>query len=357
MMNIEQRRYDIDWLRVVAIGLLLVYHVAIAFQPWGIMIGFITTDRPWLGLWAPMALLNVWRIPLLFFVSGMGVWLAMRKRSWAALMQERSLRIMLPYVFGAAVVFPLSSLMWQRYNGFDLSYHVNPGHLWFLGNIFAYVLLLSPVFFYVKDHEGSAVARAIRWLLGNPLGLLVLVACSVAEALLVMPNPYEMYAMTWHGFFLGLVAFFFGFCFMHAGDPFWGMMLRWRWIFLPAAAVMFAVRLHYFGLRTPPYLVAIESDCWIFAALGFGHRYLNKPGKVLSYLSQAVYPIYIIHLIIMFAGSWLIFKWNVPPPLQFVLLVVFTISVCLVVYEFVIRRSGFIRLLFGLKQPGRHSVD
>ena len=34
MMTKEERRYDIDWLRVIAIGLLLIYHIAIAFQPW-----------------------------------------------------------------------------------------------------------------------------------------------------------------------------------------------------------------------------------------------------------------------------------------------------------------------------------
>jgi len=28
------RRYDIDWLRVIAIGLLLIYHIAIGFHPW-----------------------------------------------------------------------------------------------------------------------------------------------------------------------------------------------------------------------------------------------------------------------------------------------------------------------------------
>jgi glucans biosynthesis protein C len=344
------RRYDIDWLRVIAIGLLLIYHVAIAFQPWGIMIGFITTDKPWFALWTPMAMLNVWRIPLLFFVSGMGVYLAMRQRNWKELLTERSQRILLPYFFGMVAVFPLSSLIWQRYNHFDLSYNVSPGHLWFLGNIFAYVLLLLPLFFFIKHREDSALARAIRWVLSNPWGLLLVMASSVAEALLVDPDPYEMYAMTWHGFYLGLVAFLFGFCFMHAGDPFWKMMLQWRWIFLVIAAALLALRLAYLELRTPTYLVAVESDCWIFAVLGFGHRYLNRPGRALTYLSQAAYPVYIIHLIVMFAGSWLIFPLGIASPVQFVLLAVFTLSVCLGVYEFAIRRAGVVRILFGMKR-------
>ena len=36
-----ERRHDIDWLRVIAIGVLLIYHIAIVFQPWEMFIGFI----------------------------------------------------------------------------------------------------------------------------------------------------------------------------------------------------------------------------------------------------------------------------------------------------------------------------
>ena len=75
------RRYDIDWLRVIAIGLLLIYHIAIIFQPWGIFIGFMQNNESLESLWIPMAMLNVWRIPLLFFVSGMGVCFAIKKRT------------------------------------------------------------------------------------------------------------------------------------------------------------------------------------------------------------------------------------------------------------------------------------
>ena len=34
------RRHDIDWLRVITIALLLIYHIAIIFQPWAMFVGF-----------------------------------------------------------------------------------------------------------------------------------------------------------------------------------------------------------------------------------------------------------------------------------------------------------------------------
>src|SRR5690606_38020294 len=199
-MSTINRRYDIDWVRVIAIGLLLVYHVAVGFQSWGIMIGFITNDKPWGSLWIPMAMLNVWRIPLLFFVSGMGVCFAMRKRNWKELLLERTGRILVPYAFGMVFIFPVSLYLWQRYYQFEITYHPHPGHLWFLGNLFVYVLILAPVFFYLKRNEVGRVVLWLKKILGHPGGLLIVVSAFIAEVMLVNPRPYELYAMTWHGF-------------------------------------------------------------------------------------------------------------------------------------------------------------
>lgn len=345
----SNRRYDIDWVRVIAIGLLLIYHAAIGFQAWGIMIGFIANEKPWGSLWIPMAMLNIWRIPLLFFVSGMGVYFAIQNRNWKQLLLERGGRILVPFLFGMFFIVPISVFIWQFYYDWDLSYSHNPGHLWFLGNIFAYVLLLSPVLFYLKRNEAGKIARGIKWLMSNPLGLLVVTCTFIAEAVLVDPRPYELYAMTWHGFFLGLIAFFFGFCFVLSGQAFWNMILKWRWLFLFAAATLFIVRITQFQQFPPNYLLAIESNLWIVSVFAFGFRYLNHPSKALNYLSQAAYPVYILHMIFLYLGSLLIFPLNLGAPIQFILVLLFTFAGCFAAYEFFVRRLNFIRPLFGLK--------
>ena len=158
------RRYDIDWLRVIAIGLLILYHIGIGFQPWGVFIKFIQNDQPLESLWIPMSMLNVWWIPLLFFVSGMGVCFAMRKRNWKQLVMERTRRILIPFIFGIIFIVPLHILLWQKYYNQELTYSPGIIHLWFLGNIFIYVLILSPLFFWLKKNESGIFRHLLVWL-------------------------------------------------------------------------------------------------------------------------------------------------------------------------------------------------
>jgi hypothetical protein len=159
--------------------------------------------------------------------------------------------------------------------------------------------------------------------------------------------------MTLHGFLLGLLAFFFGFLCILIGNTFWQTILKWRWPFLSVAVILFIVRLIEFQLKAPNYLLAIESNFWIFAVFGFSYKYLNHPSKTLSYLSQGAYPIYIIHMIFLYLGSSLIIPLGIPTSLKFGLIVSFTGLGCFMLYELIIKRVGIIRPLFGLKKRSK----
>jgi glucan biosynthesis protein C len=345
-----ERRHDIDWLRVVAIGLLLIYHIAIIFQPWAMFVGFVRSDEPIETLWKPMTMLNVWRIPLLFYVSGMGLYFAMRKRNFRQLLAERSKRILLPLIFGIVAIAPLHMFLFQEYYNLPLSYYAHAGHLWFLGNIFIYVLLLSPLFLYLAKSEEGKLRRGLSSLMNNPLGPLALSFFFVLEVIIVKPQIFSMYAQTWHGFFYGLLAFFFGFLLVYSGGVFWQTASKWRWLYICLAAFLFGIRLLIFETNSPAYLMAIESNCWIFGLFGLGYKYLNKPGAALTYLSQAAYPVYIIHMFVLYAGALIILPLGVPPVMKFGLITMFTFGTCYVIYEFIIRRIGFLRLFFGCRR-------
>ena len=345
-MNTE-RRYDIDWLRVIAIGLLLIYHIAIIFQPWAVFIGFMRSTELMEGLWYPMTLLNVWRIPLLFFVSGMGVYFAMQKRNVKQLLFERGKRILLPYLFGIVAVTPLHFFIFQDFYGQQLNYHVHPAHLWFLGNLVIYISILFPVFYYLLKKQDGKLKKLLIKILSNPFGPLVISIFFVLEVLIVKPQIFPLYAQTLHGYTMGFLAFFFGFILVYTGPSFWNTVQKWKAVYLGAAAILYAVRLIMFKTNGPNFLMAIESNIWIMSLLGYAHHYLNRPSKLLAYLSKAVYPIYIVHMIALYGAAWLILPLEIPVVFQFILIVLITAVVCIVLYE-ILRRIPILRNAFGI---------
>lgn len=344
-----ERRHDIDWLRVIAIGLLLIYHIAIVFQPWAMFVGFIRSETAIESLWISMAMLNVWRIPLLFFVSGMGVFFAMKQRNIWQLLLDRTKRILLPFAFGVAAITPLHFLLFQKFYNMPFSYYPHTGHLWFLGNIFVYVLLFVALFQYLIKNESGKFRVFISKLLSNPLGPIFLSLAFVVEAVVVAPQIFTLYAETWHGFFNGLLAFVLGFLLVYSGHTFWRMLNKWVWLYLVLAIALYTIRLLVYNTTSPNYLMAIESNMWILSVFGLAHKYLNRPSAILRYLSQSVYPVYIIHMFVLYAGGVLILPLEISPLLQFLAITLFTFVVCFLLFEFIIRRVNFLRPLFGLK--------
>jgi glucan biosynthesis protein C len=344
-----QRRHDVDWLRTMALGLLIVFHVVLSFLPWAAAIGFPQNDQLLAGLIPFVALITVWRIPILFLISGMGVRFAMERRDWKQLLGDRTVRILVPYVFGILVLnlvlrFTLPVLGW------DAEYAPNFGHLWFLLNIFLYFVWLIGIMIWLKDNPDNAffrfLSKVIRW----PLGLFLFALPLVLEAWLVNPKYFSLYLDTLHGWLLGLICFFIGFVFISLQDDFWPAVARIRWVALIVALSLYLVRLLVFKLQTEiDPLTALESMSWMLAILGFGSLYLNKPSRSLAFLSKAVYPMYIVHLPVQFVIAYYLMPLQMPAYLKLAILLAGTFGVSLLLYELVLRRLKWIRPLFGIK--------
>ena len=349
-MKTAERRYDIDWLRVIAIALLLIYHSAIVFQPWGVLIGFIQSNKELSWLWVVMSMLNVWRIPLLFFLSGMGVCFAMRKRNWKQLVWERSKRILLPFIVGMFLIVPFHVFIWQRYYSQPLSYEWGRGHLWFLGNIFSYVILLMPVFYFLK-RKAATIQKKLSKVFSHPLSILLAMSLFVTEVMVVKPDSFELYAMTFHGYALGMVAFLLGFLMVYSGNAFWQRILSMRWIYLTLAISFYLVRVFKYDLIAPHAFTAIESVLWIYAIFSFGYRYLNHSNKALAYLSKAAYPVYILHMIFLYWGASLLIPFQLHAFLTFIGVNLFSFVGSLLVYELLLKRIWWIGIGFGLNIP------
>ena len=345
----SSRRYDIDWLRIFALGLLMIYHAVIVFQPWGKRLLFIINKEPLESLWPIMASFNVWRIPILFLVAGLAYHYSMKLRNWKNILKERNIRLGIPLLISIFFLHPAYLLLSQKFYNIPHAYWPNLGPLWFVAFVLIYCYITLPGFLYLKNKLETGCFKSLIKMFQYPFGILLVVIPVIIESILVKPEFYHAYAMSWHGFWLGLCWFIAGFIFACAKDNFWSAIERIRYLSLILAVLFFAVRLLVFNLKSPDIIIAIESINWVFAVVGFGSKHLNKPSPVLSYLSKAVFPLYIISLPLQIVFSYFLVSLVLPAEVKLLLVVLFTIGGGLLLYELIIRRIKYIRPLFGLK--------
>ena len=101
---ISSRRYDLDWVRVLAFLIVIYFHAAIIFIDGGLPLIQNNEVSPSLDVFVTIS--SQFRIALLFFVSGVGVAFARRRRNPAEFIRERSLRLLPPFLFGILMVVP-----------------------------------------------------------------------------------------------------------------------------------------------------------------------------------------------------------------------------------------------------------
>ncbi len=386
------RRADLDWLRVGAFVLLIFYHVGMAFVTWD---WHVKTAHPSATIEPLMRLLNPWRLSLLFFVSGAATRYMAARLPPARLLRLRWKRLGIPLLFGMLVIVPPQSYVQVTEHGYRLSYWAFYGryltgyhgfcgahdclflptwnHLWFLAYLLVYTSVLLAAAGLGVRLPRRVLEPAARALGG--IGCVVLPAAWLALLRLGLARHFPVtddLVHDWYAHALYASVFLLGW--WRAWDPaFWAALTRWRFAALGAAIGAYAVYtwcdlVTWPGDTVPPEpaltalrgLYGIQQWLWIAAILGFGHRTLRRGGPVLDYLTQGVFPFYIVHQTIIVVAEFWLKQWRLPAPAEGAILVGVTAAGCLVSYE-IVRRVGWLRPLFGLKpQPGvavRHGAS
>jgi glucan biosynthesis protein C len=93
--------------------------------------------------------------------------------------------------------------------------------------------------------------------------------------------------------------------------------------------------------------------CWLIAILGFGRRWLSRGGRLLSYLSEASYPLYILHVPINTIVGYFVIQWPVGIAVKYLVINFVTILMTYAVYEVLVRRTSVTRFLFGMTPKSR----
>ncbi len=370
------RLYYLDWLRVLAFGLLVFYHAGLIFVDWGY---HIQNNEFSSGLKLPMLFLNQWRLPLLFFVSGVGVRFALRRKTSAEFLKERVIRLFIPLLFGVLLIIPPQVYVERLYRGeFAGSYFsfypeffngIYPNgnftwnHLWFLVYLIVYIVIALPLFNYLRTESGKKIMSAFEKFFTKRVRLLLLFLPLVLVEVFLRerwPDTRNLIS-DWYNFIFYIIIFIYGYA-IALTEFLWGRIEKDRFIYLITGLISFLII--YIGWHqpgegfleksNPGYLIFQVLKClniisWILCFLGFGKRYLNFNNTVLQYTNKAVYPFYILHQTVLIIAGYFIIKLESGIFVKYALTLFATFLFTLMIYDLIILRIKWLRVFFGIK--------
>jgi len=370
----------LDWLRVAAFGLLILYHIGMFYVTWG---WHVKSSHAGHAIEPLMLLTNPWRLTLLFLVSGAATRFMANKLSAGALAGRRTVRLLVPLLFAMAAIVPPQlyyevveklgyadgyPAFWGRYLTADQSFCTADGclkvpswgHLWFVAYLLIYTLLLAALLAWAR----GPFLRMGDWLAKRLTGWALLfwpIAFLAAARLVLYPSFEVTHALVddWYNHATSFFAFLFGFLLMKDGRVA-AQCVRLRWAALALFLAAYAAYASYAwawrdsdASPSEPLLSAMRIvfaiDQWsaVVAALGFGALYLNRDSALLRTLTIAVFPFYIVHqtIIIVVGHNLAALRW--PVWAEAPILIAATALGCWLVFE-IVRRVPPLRPLFGL---------
>jgi glucans biosynthesis protein C len=375
-MQTSNRLLYVDWIRVLAFMLLIVFHAAIPFTvfPWEVKDLDQSTYLSSIIWW-----LHQWRLPLLFFISGAGIHFSLQRRTLAAFLGERSVRLFIPLIFAMFFTIPVQVyveyLQKGRFSGSYAAFYPSVwemvpypdgsltwSHMWFVVYLIAFILLLAPLFGIFRLHRMQPVKKKISVFLSRP----IVTACLAFPLMGIYISLYLKYPESgglvgdWFVFFFSLTLLLYGY-FLGGSEVFWLACERLRLTYLAAAlaSTLLLFALYWWPLRLPAeegtgftrYAILNTACIWstILTACGYARKYLNRESSQLRYLTEAVFPFYIIHQTVIVALGYHVVQMKIPIPAKLTLLITLSLACIFLLYHFIIRNNRISRFLFGMK--------
>ena len=383
-MEITQRQSYLDWLRIFSIAGVLILHSAMPYAAnlwWHIR---NAETSPLLQM--SNFFLHLFRMPLLFFISGTVSFYMMQRRSATAFIRLRFTRLFIPILVGMFVIVPPQIYMERLTQGYQGNYwdfyktvfrfevypegNLSWHHLWFIVYLFVYDVIFAPLFMWFISPKSERFKKALNVLCKGKRVFLLAIPSIVWYSLLSerFPETFNLiqdgcYFVYW---LLFLLAGFF--CIL---QPTLMDSLQRNRRFAVAIGFISLLILYYIKLNAPvpesrwndlrgiifTVLWPVTAWSWVFGIVGYGKRYLNRDHSTLKYLNQAAYPFYILHQTVIVILAYYLTRNDADGVgMKYVYTVGITLFVTTGIFHFFIKPFPVMRFLFGMKADSSKST-
>ncbi len=362
------RRFDLDWLRVISVFAVFMHHICMPFN--GDVFHVMNNSSSNL-LDDIMVYFEQFRLPLLFFVSGVGTIFAFSKRTLFQFVKERSRRLFIPLIFGIVVLIPPQTFF-EHYDEYDFnskSYftilaQLKVNHLWFIENLFWMSLFTVPLLLFLQSSKSEKLIITITKL-SSKYGLFSW--CITLIILRVVSKRYfpsdsksivNVSSTLYYSFYFisGLL--------IASSTCFWNVMLANRRKYLSFAFLSTFVFYFYYLLPSsaisPYFSISQRWSIWygvcslvswsvLLTVLGYGYKHLNNKSYLLKKLNNAVYPFYMLHQTVIIILGYFIIQLHLSILSKIVLLFCSSLVVIISIYKLIIYSFMWMRFFFGMK--------
>jgi len=365
------RRFDIDWLRILAVLLLFTFHSGRIFDIWEPF--YAKSDQTSAALsYIFVGIVGIWHMQLFFLLAGASTWFALRFRSGQQYAGERFKRLLLPFIFGLLVIVPPQSyfgaLTYHNFSGSLLQYYPHffalgpngglegyqggftPGHLWFILMLFLLSLAGLPLFLWLRGERGQRIVDRLTVFLTRP-GAIYLLALPLVVAGFLPDmggkNPFYYFVFFVYGYVLMMDGRFEEIVDRHKRSALvlgWGALAVW----LAVLALDLPVP-GWFEQAAEILYPTLFSWCCLLSLLGYGRKYLNFGNRFLTYTAEGAYAFYILHQTVIVVIGYYVVQWSLGIWPKFLVITLVSLVTTTLLYELFVRRINVLRFLFGMK--------
>ena len=374
----SERYHGLDFLRALMMCLGVVLHSAQFYTVMDI------TDYYWdpvrsFSMDALLVIINTFRMPVFFVLSGFFTALLLHRRGFEAMWQNRIQRLLVPFlVFLPLLSAAMGFLRVLAYNlmrdgqiGLDLavlegtgrSLWNNTHNLWFL---YYLLLVLFGIKLFVKPPALDRINCEIQ---EKSLGLLSPRVFLPSIALMaILGSLHDIgrigasvsFVPHWDVFLFFATCFGLGWI-LYQNITQLSLLIKYRWWTLVLAVVSLLIAFASFSVKagsddnviwhiTLSLFTAISVYSFICAFIGLFNHYLSRYNRVIRYVSDSAYWIFIFHSIPLVMIALPMYSWPVAAEIKFLITCLGTYVVCLLSYHYWVRSTWVGELLNGRKK-------
>jgi hypothetical protein len=364
----NERLYYIDRLRFIAVIILIFYHSGLVFA--------YLSNYPIKNNELSVAMEHItfffhnWRLSLLFFISGIGTAVLIKKRGTAAFAGERTKRLLVPLVFGILIVVPPQIYFERLAQGFEYdSYldfylqsfstgfypygNISWAHLWFVAYLLIYSLLSIPLFRLIRKSPQTGLSRVHPLLWALPMIVVYALLKPYSTGVQNIFNDLAMFSFYWMVFIAGFIV-----CDKDYFEKIGKHLVLYAALAIVLMILNYVLKWKSGGSRETGLFLYISSIVkistswvWVLLLIAAGKKWLDrKPGKWLSILNESVYPVYILHQTAIICIAYFVVgeSWSIA--VKFTIITSGTLISSFGIY-LLARQFRITRSLFGLKAP------